>query len=99
MSAIKPVEYKVLVKLVEVEKQTLGGIIIPETSREREEMAQCKASLISVGGNAFEGWAEPKPKVGDRVLIGKYAGYPIDDNGIKYRVINDKDITAILEEI
>lgn len=95
---IQPTEYRVLVKPDPVEKKTASGIVLPESVTEREEMAQQKGELIAVGGNAFEDWNEPKPKIGDRVLFGKYKGFEAEDEGEKYRLCNDKDITAILEE-
>lgn len=95
----KPVEFKVLVKPDHVEQVT-GNIIIPDIVRDRQQISQDKATIISVGGNAFEDWQEPIPKIGDRVLINRHSGYVFkdkDDNHQEYRVINDKDITMILE--
>ena len=71
---IQPVEYKVLIELDVLEEKTSMGIIIPANRLERDQMAQTRATLIAVGGNAFEDWGDPKPKVGDRVLVQKYAG-------------------------
>ena len=94
---IVPVEYKVLVKLEEMEKTTVGGIIIPDDRHERDQMAQTEATLIAVGGNAFEDWNGDIPVVGDRVLVSKYAGERTngkDDN--PFRLCVDKDICAII---
>lgn len=97
---MKPVEYKVLVKPEPVQPR-YGNIIIPETAREREQIAQDKGEIIAVGGNAFEDWRDPIPKVGDKVLMSRHAGYIIrvdeEEGRIEYRVVNDKDITMILE--
>lgn len=96
---IAPVEYKVLIKLDEMENRTSGGIIIPDERHERDQMAQTEATLVAVGGIAFTDpdWGEPKPKPGDRVLVSKYAGErPNKDESNPYRLCMDKDICAIL---
>lgn len=96
-SGIQPVEFKVLVKQDEVEKQTDGGIIIPTQASERQQWAETKATLIAVGGNAFSDWEDPKPKAGDRVIVRQYAGYNVTgDDEQSYQVCNDKDISALL---
>lgn len=92
-----PVEYKVLIRLDELQRKTAGGIIIPDERYDRDRMAQTEATLIAVGGNAFEDWGEPIPKPGDRVLVSKYAGErPNKDENNPYRLCNDKDICAII---
>ena len=94
---IVPVEYKVLIKLDEMQKTTSGGIIIPDERHERDQMAQTEATLIAVGGNAFEDWNGDIPVVGDRVLVSKYAGErPNKDENNPYRLCVDKDICAII---
>jgi co-chaperonin GroES (HSP10) len=51
-----------------------------------------------MGGNAFEDWQEPIPKVGDMIWYAKYAGYVVKgDDGVEYRLANDKDIAAIVQ--
>lgn len=92
---IEPVEYKVLVLPEVVESKTEGGIYLPEQAKEKNQIAQCKAQVIAIGGNAFEEWKGAIPQVGDTVYIAKYAGYLIDRDGKQYRLINDKDIAAI----
>ena len=92
-----PVEYKVLICLDKLEERTVGGIIIPDERRDRDQMAQTEATLVAVGGNAFEDWKGTIPKAGDRVLVAKYAGErPDKDESNPYRLCNDKDICAIL---
>lgn len=101
---MQPVEYKILVRPDEVEETDQAfksakavGIVLPNEMTDREKMAQVKGVLIAVGGNAFEDFKEPKPKVGDRVWFAKYAGYKIVGNDEKeYRLCNDKDIAAIV---
>lgn len=94
--SIIPVEYKVLLELDPVEEKTAGGIIVPDSRREMQQMAQTEATLLAVGGNAFSDWAEPKPKVGDRVLIDQYAGQAPKRGEDLRRLCMDKDVVAIV---
>jgi co-chaperonin GroES (HSP10) len=74
-----------------------AGLVMPQTREtERIQHAQTEGILVSIGGNCFEDWVEPIPKVGDRVVYDKYSGFikPID--GIEHRIISDTDILAIL---
>lgn len=98
-SGMRPVEYKVLVKLDPTEEKTAGGIIIPEQRQERNQMAETYATLIEVGGNAFEDWKPPIPKPGDRILISKYAGQTpkAGDTDDLYRLCVDKDVVAVVD--
>lgn len=98
-SGMQPVDTKVLLKPDEVEEKTSGGIYIPETTRRDEQMAQIKARLIAMGGNAFEDWREPMPRIGQKVYVAKYAGVMVKgDDGNWYQVAHDIDIIAIVEE-
>lgn len=95
---IQTLEYKVLIKPDPVDRKTAGGIYIPEDVATKEEMAQQKGTVVSVGGNAFEDWKDAQlPKVGSRVLFGKYKGTEVQGaDEQSYRICNDKDITALL---
>ena len=96
-SGIQPVEYKALVRPDVVEKKTSGGIYLPDTTHEMQELAQVKAHLIAVGGNAFEGWVGKIPRVGHRVYVAKYAGIRVKGaDGRQYQIVNDKDIAAVI---
>lgn len=97
-TGIIPVEYKCVVRVVEVEEVTAGGIIKPQVRRERDQMAMTTATLLEAGGNAFEDWKGRTPKPGDSVLIQKYAGqFKEADPTDPVRVVNDKEILAVLE--
>ena len=96
-SGIQPVEFKVLVKPDDVEERTKGGLYIPDTVRDQQRMAQVKATLVAVGGNAFSDWTKPIPKIGDRLYIGKYTGDRFQGaDGETYQLINDKDVGCII---
>lgn len=95
---LRPVEFKVVVKQHEVEAKSSGGIVIPDELRKREQVAETRATLIAIGGNAFSDWLGEIPKVSDTVIVRKYAGYVVKGNdGIEYQVCNDKDISLIME--
>lgn len=102
-AGLLPVEYKVLVHPSEIEvdpalmRAKKAGIQLPQDVLDREFMAQIVATLVAVGGNAFEDWKAPIPKPGDQVLIAKYAGVTLRGaDGVEYRMLNDKDIAGII---
>jgi chaperonin GroES len=101
-SGILPVEYKILIQPIEVEEKTKGGIIIPDETKDRDQFAQMKGILVAVSPFAFtyEDWKgseDSRPKPGDTVLFAKYAGAVVDGkDGKKYRLVNDKDVCAVL---
>lgn len=102
-SGIRPVEYKVLVKLDDMyeadpllKRAREAGIELAASAGEREQMAQVKGTLVAAGDNAFIDW-KWKPPAGVRVMVAKYAGlYCEGDDGQEYRLCNDKDIAAVL---
>jgi chaperonin GroES len=97
-SGIHPVEFKVLIKPVAVEDKTQGGIFIPDSLKEKNKYATDKGTLLAVGAIAFTepSWLEC-PQVGDTVLFDRYAGGLVKGvDGEEYRLINDKEIQAVL---
>ena len=93
-----PVEFKVIVKQHQIEEKSSGGIILPEDIKKREQIAETKAVIMAVGGNAFSDFEGIVPEVGDTVIVRKYAGYTVTgSDGVEYQVCNDKDISLILE--
>lgn len=103
-SGIIPMDLRILVRPDTVEEKSKGGIILPESAQEKEKYAQCKATVVAIGENAFEEAASRspafvKPQPGTRVLIAKYGGVLLKGNdGVEYRIMNDEDIIARLEE-
>jgi chaperonin GroES len=102
-TGIKPVEFKVLIKVDEVNDRSAGGIFIPEHALEREQMAHDRGQLVDISEMAFSDWTGRKPEIGNKVIFNKYAGSIIfheteDRVRQRYRLVNDKDIVAILEE-
>ncbi len=103
-SGIKPLDMRVLVLPDPVEEITKGGIILAPTAVDKEKYATVKGTLIAVGVNA---WAEAKqspdftaPRPGSRVMIAKYGGVVVEGaDKQEYRILNDVDVTAELEEV
>ena len=99
-SGVYPVDRKILIKPETFEEKTKGGILIPDSAREKDNMAHIKATLVACGVNAFE-YIETKkyrPQVGQKLAISKFAGYLITGkDGHSYRLINDEDVVAILD--
>ena len=96
---LRPLEFKVIVKPDVIEEKTTGGIIIPEQVKEQKQNAQNSGTIMEVSEHAFsyDDWVSDKPKPGDRVYYARYAGATVEGgDGNEYRIINDKDITAII---
>ena len=96
LSGILPVEYKCLILQDKQEEKTASGVFIPQSSVEMRQAAETQATLVAVGGNAFDKWREKIPQPGDRVYTAKYAGTGVKGaDGEWYRLVLDSDITAI----
>jgi chaperonin GroES len=94
--AIQPLGDRVLVKRLEAEEKTKGGIVLPETAKEKPQ----KAEVIAVGkGKVLEnGKVEPlEVKKGDIVLFGKYSGSEISYKEEEYLILKEEDILAIIK--
>jgi chaperonin GroES len=88
---LKPIEDHVIVKLGgNAEEKKVGGIIIPDTAKEKPQMAK----VIAVGTDEE---LLKAVKVGDTVLYGKYAGTEVELDGDKYLILSKTDILAIVE--
>ena len=88
---IKPLSDRVLIEPVAAEEVTVGGIIIPDTAKEKPLRGTVKAV-----GNGTKDEAMVV-KEGDLVLYGKYAGTELEVDGVKYLMMRQSDILAILE--
>jgi len=96
-SGITPVGHRVLVLPEETERKTKSGIILQDKTVMMEESAQTQGTVIAIGDTCWEDEQAPWAEVGDFVMFGKYAGVVYEGNdGKKYRVLNDRDIVAIL---
>lgn len=87
---IRPLHDRVIVKSAEAETKSAGGIIIPDTAKEKPQ----KGTVMAVGTGKPD---EPMTvKVGDTVLYGKYAGTEISMDGDDYLIMRESDILAIV---
>lgn len=101
-SGINPTGHMVVVKMEKAEEKTAGGIIIPDKVRDRDDLGSCKGVMVAAGPTAgdFADWPEGEAflPVGARVLLKKYAGVEVKGNdGMDYRVCEDKEVLAALE--
>ena len=93
---IRPLHDRVIVKRIEEEAKTKGGIIIPETAKEKPS----EGKVVAVGnGKVLENGEMQalEVKKGDRVLFGKYAGTEIKIEGEEHLIMREDDIIAIVE--
>jgi len=98
-SGIYPKGHRVLIQAEEVEEQTSGGIILTTEMTKREQLAEIRGRVIELGSTAYSDQKEVWCKVGDRVIFAKYSGILYDGkDGKEYRVINDLDVVAVIEE-
>ena len=93
---IRPLQDRVIVKRVAEEEKTKGGIIIPDTAKEKP----IEGEIIAVGpGKLDDGKRlELSVKEGDRVLFGKYAGTEIKLDGVEHLILREDDILGVIEK-
>ncbi|HOV28983.1 MAG TPA: co-chaperone GroES [Synergistales bacterium] len=93
---LKPLADRVVVKVLTLEEKTRGGIVLPDTAKEKPQ----EAKVMAVGsGKVLENGQKlaPEVKVGDRVLFGKYSGTEVKVDGEEYLILSERDILAIVE--
>ena len=93
---IKPLSDRVLVRRLEDdEEQKVGGIIIPDTAKEKPQ----EAKVVAVGpGRLEEGkHVAPEVKKGDKVLIGKYSGTEVKIDGDEYVILTEDEVLAVID--
>ncbi len=94
---IRPLGDKVLVERVEAEAKTAGGIVLPDTAKEKPQ----RGKIVSVGeGKMLENGTrkEVQVKKGDTVLFTSYAGTEIKIDGKEYLIMDESDIMAVIEK-
>jgi chaperonin GroES len=93
---IKPLQDRILVQRVEEKTTTKGGIIIPDTAKEKP--AEGKVVAVGAGKVADDGKKiSLEVKKGDRVLFGKYAGTEVQIEGEEYLIMREDDVLGIIE--
>jgi chaperonin GroES len=93
--AFKPLHDRVLVRRIEGEEKTKGGLIIPDTAKEKP----AEAEVVAVGPGARKDSGEliaPSVKAGDRVLFGKWSGTEVTVDGKELLIMKESDILGII---
>ena len=93
---LRPLQDRIIVKRVEEETMTAGGIFIPETAKEKPQ----KGEIVAVGNGKKTEDGKVIPidvKVGEKVLFGKYAGTEVKIEGEEYLIMREDDILGVME--
>ncbi len=94
---IRPLQDRVIVKRIEEEEKTKGGIIIPDTAKEKPQ----EGRIVAVGKGKLNEDGKVIPlevKVNDRVLFGKYSGSEINIDGEEHLIMREEDILGVIEK-
>jgi chaperonin GroES len=94
---IRPLQDRVIVKRIEEEEKTKGGIIIPDTAKEKPQEGQ----VVAIGKGKVNDGGKITPldvKVNDRILFGKYSGTEINVDGEEHLIMREEDILGVIEK-
>jgi len=94
---VRPLQDRVLVRRVAEEEKTKGGIIIPDSAKEKP----AEGEVVAVGNGKFDDEGKLRPlavKKGDRILFGKYVGNEIKIDGVEHLILREDDILGVLEK-
>ena len=94
---VRPLQDRLLVRRVAEEEKTKGGIIIPDTAKEKP----AEGEVIAAGNGKVDEKGKLRPvavKKGDRVLFGKYSGNEIKIDGVDHLILREDDILGVLEK-
>ena len=93
---IRPLHDRILVKRIDEEEQTSGGIIIPDTAKEKPQ--EGKVGAVGNGKVADDGTITPLDvKKGDKILFSKYSGSEVNLGEIEHLIMREDDVLAVLE--
>jgi chaperonin GroES len=93
----RPLHDRVVLKRIEAEEKTTGGIIIPDTAKEKPQQGEVVA--VGPGGRDESGKLIPIDlKAGDRVLFGKWSGTEVKIDGIEYLIMKESDVMGVLTD-
>ncbi|MBK6938847.1 MAG: co-chaperone GroES [Dehalococcoidia bacterium] len=95
-TSVKPLNDHILVRPAEAEEKTKGGIILPDTAREKP----AQGSVVALGeGRLLDNGSRAtfQLKVGDKVIYSKYAGHDLTIDGQEYKVLQESDVYAVIE--
>ena len=94
---VRPLHDRIIVQRIEEEEQRVGGIIIPDTAKEKPQQGK----VIAAGKGRIEKDGKVTPldvKAGDTVLFGKYAGQEIKIDGNEYLIIREEEVLGVIEK-
>src|ERR1022692_3149175 len=94
---VRPLQDRVIVRRVAEEEKTKGGIIIPDSAKEKP----AEAEVVAIGNGKVDDKGKLRPlavKKGDRVLFGKYTGNEIKIDGVDHLILREDDILGVLEK-
>jgi chaperonin GroES len=94
---IRPLQDRILVKRVQEEEKTKGGIIIPDSAKEKP----VEGEVIAAGPGKYSDKGELRPlevKKGDRILFGKYSGNEIKLDGVEHLILREDEILGVIEK-
>jgi len=91
---IKPREDRVVVKFLDNEETTKGGIVLPGNAQEKPQVAEVVA--VGPGISAGENKVVMDVKIGEKVLLNKYAGTEVKVDGVEYTIVRQSDILALV---
>jgi chaperonin GroES len=93
----RPLHDRVVLKRIEAEEKSSGGIIIPDTAREKPQQGEVVA--VGPGGRDEAGKLIPIDlKAGDRVLFGKWSGTEVKIDGVEYLIMKESDVMGVLTD-
>jgi len=93
----RPLHDRVVLKRIEAEEKTTGGIIIPDTAKEKPQQGEVVA--VGPGGRDEAGKLIPIDlKAGDRVLFGKWSGTEVKIDGVEYLIMKESDVMGVLTD-
>ncbi|MCA8944259.1 MAG: co-chaperone GroES [Planctomycetes bacterium] len=96
MATIRPLDDRVVLKVLDAEQVSTGGIVLPDSAREKPQRG--KITAVGEGRRLDDGTrAKPDVKKGDVVLFGKYAGSDVKIAGDEYKILKESEILAKLE--
>ena len=94
---VKPLQDRVVIKRLEEEGKTKGGIIIPDAAKEKPQ----EGRVVAVGSGRMTEKGQrvpPEVKAGDKILFGKYSGTEIKIDGEEHLILKEEDILAVIED-
>ncbi len=93
----RPLHDRVLIERIDLDEKTAGGIIIPDTAKEKPVEGRIVAT--GSGARSEDGTVHPLDvKIGDRVLYGKWSGTEVKVDGVEYLILRESDIMGIVQE-